>query len=93
MLTADAQLKAEWNYKVVLFALAVGWLVQNLLLDCLCDIGQGKMKIATAVDVLILIRILIARLIHERNKGWVFYAALPFIVIPVIAWVIERHSR
>ena len=81
---AATQIRAEWNYWAVLSALFAAAVLQAALLPCLCNRGTVKMQIAMAVDAMVLIRILIARIRRERGMGWVFYTILPFLIIPVI---------
>src|SRR5690242_4264725 len=65
-----------WNFKHVLAALVVGFVLQSLWLPCLCDIGTAKITFACAFDALVLIRVLVARACHETGKGRLFYVVL-----------------
>lgn len=67
---------AQWNFKHLLAALFAGFVLQSLLLPCLCDIGTAKTAFAYAFDVLVLIRVAAARACCETGKGWLFYVVL-----------------
>ncbi len=85
-------IRAEWNYRAVLIALFAAVLLQFILLPCLCHRGTVKMQTAIAVDAMVLIRLLIARIRREHGRGWVFYAILPFLIIPVIELSVHLWS-
>ena len=65
-----------WNFKHLVVALFAGFVLQSLLLPCLCDIGTAKIVFAYAFDGLILFRIFVARACREKGKGWLFYVIL-----------------
>ncbi len=62
----------------------LGLLAQATVLPCLCRAGDIKMGVALGVDVLVMVRTLVAMRIKEQGKGWLFYAALPVAIVPVI---------
>jgi hypothetical protein len=64
--------------------LCVAILLQSIVLPCLCYAGTLKLSVALMVDALVLARVVLAKARHERGRGWVFYAALPFLVVPVL---------
>ena len=74
----------EWNYKASLVSLVFAILLQAVFLPCLCYAGVVKMNIAVAVDLLVVLRLVVARSRRERGRGWLFYAALPYAMIPII---------
>jgi hypothetical protein len=59
-------------------------LLQLIVLPCLCYAGTLKVSAALIVDALVLARAVLAKARHERDRGWVFYAALPFLIVPVL---------
>jgi hypothetical protein len=42
------------------------------------------MKFAVILDGMILLRTVLAVIIKQRDKGWIFYAVLPWAIIPLI---------
>ncbi len=79
-----SDIRVEWNYMAVLIAFLFALLLQFILLPCLCYEGTVKMQIAGVVDAMVLVRLLLARIRRERGRGWIFYAILPFLIIPMI---------
>ncbi len=79
-----AQASAEWNYLAVLVCLFGAMVLQAVVLPCLCYEGTVNMYIAGAVDVLVILRLILARVRRERGKGWIFYAILPYLIVPVV---------
>jgi hypothetical protein len=65
-----------WNYKQLLAAWGIAFILQSLILPCLCTIGTAKITFAYTFDALILLRIGVAYLRHETGGGWKFYAWL-----------------
>ena len=84
MAEAATKVHGKWNYLAVLVSLLAAVVIQGAVLPCLCYEGTIKIRIALGVDALILIRVLVAWIRKERGKGWIFYAALPFVMILVI---------
>ena len=81
--------RVEWNYSVALLLLLCAMLLQMTVLPCLCYRGTVNMYIAGAVDAMVILRLMIARMCRERGKGWIFYAILPFVIVPAVL-VIEH---
>jgi len=79
--------RAEWNYGSILLALLGGVVAQSMFLACLCYQGTVNMYFAGAVDLLVLLRLFIARVRRERSREWVFYAVLPYVIVPVLLLV------
>jgi SAM-dependent methyltransferase len=67
---------STWNFRALIALLAIAALLQFTFLPCLCAIGTAKSAYALAFDILIATRMLIAWLIGESNRGWIFYAVL-----------------
>jgi hypothetical protein len=65
-----------WNYQHMVVALLVSFLLQALVLPCLCPIGNAKMTFAMTFDVLVLARTLVAYKCKETGRGWIAYAVL-----------------
>ena len=85
---------AEWDFIRMLLILLVAFLFQSIAVPCLCAAGVGKMKFAIIIDLLILIRIIYAKLRHEKGRGWIFYAVLLLtspIWINLLSWVVTGH--
>lgn len=78
------QNRAGWNYPAVGISLLGAVALQSLVLPCLCYAGTVKCEIALAVDALVALRVIVACLRREGGRGWIFYAALPLVIIPVI---------
>jgi hypothetical protein len=74
-LPADGQ-KALWNFRQLTYAFFIGFVLQQLFLPCLCSIGTAKITLALVVDALVVVRALVAYIIRERGRGWIFYAVL-----------------
>lgn len=72
-LPADGQ-KSSWNFRQLACAFIIGFILQMLLLPCLCSIGTAKATFALVLDALIVVRMLIAYFARERGRGWIFYA-------------------
>jgi len=68
--------QSPWNHKQLLVALAIAFILQSLLLPCLCSIGTAKMKLAYALDGLVLLRIGVSYMRRGAGGGWKFYAIL-----------------
>ena len=85
----------EWNYAQLLLALIVAFVLESMLLPCLCNIGTAKMQVAFVFLALVVVRIAVARIIREKGKGWVFYTILIYsspLWIEAASWVfLERH--
>lgn len=79
----------EWNYLTVLGALGGAILLQSILGPSLCYVGTVNMSIALAVDSIVLLRLIAARVRRERGRGWVFYSILPYLVLPVF-WLTDH---
>ena len=74
--TSSTAVRRGWPLGVILSVLVLIFLLQSILLPCLCDQGTVKMNIALAVDGLILVRLLIAKLRKESSRDWMIYLAL-----------------
>jgi hypothetical protein len=66
----------RWNFRQLGAALFIGFVLQSLLLPCLCDIGTAKINFAYCFDTLVLLRMTIAYYGRETDRGWIFYAVL-----------------
>jgi hypothetical protein len=71
-----SSIPGAWNYRQLAVALFVGFILQALVLPCLCPIGTAKSTFALVFDVLILVRALIAYRRHETGRGWIAYTVL-----------------
>lgn len=78
-----AHVGKRWNLLAVLLALGLAIPLQMVILACLCHRGTVKVNIALSVDLLVLLRVTIAGARKQRGKGWIFYAILPYLIIPV----------
>lgn len=67
---------STWNYKQLFAALGIAFILQSLILPCLCSIGTAKISFAYALDGLLLLRMGIAYICRETGSGWRFYAWL-----------------
>ena len=76
-LPADSQ-QAGWNFRHLVCAYILGFILQGMFVPCLCNIGEAKMTYTFVLDVLVALRILVAFLIRERGRGWIFYAVLMY---------------
>ncbi|MBI5382513.1 MAG: hypothetical protein HZA31_11485 [Opitutae bacterium] len=74
--TAAVPIPSAWNYRHLAAALFVGFILQTLVLPCLCFIGTAKMTFAVGFDLLVLARTLFAYRRRETGRGWIFYAML-----------------
>ncbi len=57
-------------------AFFIGFILQALVLPCLCQIGTAKMALAIVFDLLVLARTLVAYRRRETGRGWIVYAGL-----------------
>lgn len=57
-------------------AVALIFVLQSLFLPCLCAKGTAKMAIGIGVDLLVLGRVLLAKLRKETNRDWIVYLIL-----------------
>lgn len=73
------------------FALIVAFLLQSIFLPCLCPVGDARIRFAMIFDGLMLLRISVAHLVHERGEGWLFYAILIYSSPLWIRLVINHH--
>ena len=89
MTSAAAHAAKEWNYKEALMSLLIAMLWQVFLLSSACVGLNRELRFALAVDVLILLRLVIAHSRRERGKGWIFYAVLPYLIIPLAIWAFD----
>ena len=74
--TITMPIPAAWNLRHMALALLVGFILQALVLPCLCSIGIAKMTFAVVFDLLVLARTLVAYRRRETGRGWIVYAAL-----------------
>lgn len=93
--TGEPPQGSNWGFAVLTAALLIGLVGQGMLLPCLCAIGDAKMTVALVFDGLVLVRMLAARWLKERNRGWMFYAILcctSGIWIELLSWLsLGRH--
>ena len=80
--------RAEWDYRIMLVYLLIAMVLQSFCMPCMFHGGTVYAPIAGAVDIMVLLRLIVARMRKERSKGWIFYMILPFLIIPVILLVI-----
>jgi hypothetical protein len=73
-LHADGQ--KLWNFRQLTYAFIISFVLQQLFLPCLCDIGTAKITLALIVDALVIARAIVAYMTRERGQGWLFYAIL-----------------
>lgn len=85
----DEVQRAGWNYTHLCVALVVGVVVQSLVLTCACYRGSLNMKVAFLFDGLIVLRIIVAKLLKQKDKGWIFYAILIY-SSPVWMYLLTR---
>lgn|GEM_PF-3201806 len=86
--TIEKKEKSTWNFFHLFLAVLIGILLQSIILPCLCGIGNAKMIIALIFDLFIFMRIVLAILIREKNKGWIYYCILCY----ASAFIIELAS-
>ena len=67
--------------------LAAGVMFQGVFLPTPSYEGTLSLMLALAVDVIVIIRLIFALLLRERNRGWIFYAFLPSLSVPAILCV------
>ncbi|NLY00380.1 MAG: hypothetical protein GXY83_30155 [Rhodopirellula sp.] len=80
----------KWNYHAVLVALGGAMALQSVFGPALCYLGTVNMCIAMFIDAIVLLRLMIARMLNECGKGWVFYAVLPYLAMPI--FLIMQHA-
>lgn len=81
-----------WNYKNLLFALCVTFLMQIIILPCLCYVGDARIRMAFIVDGFVILRTIIAGIFHERGRGWIFYTLLLYSSLLWIPLLIPHSS-
>lgn len=75
---------SNWHFGYVAAALLVGMVLQIIWLPCLCSIGKAKRAFAGMVDVLIILRILMAYFTKEESNGWKAHSIL---ALSSFAWI------
>ena len=86
----------EWNYAQLALALVVAFVLDAMLLPCMCNIGTAKMQVALVFLALVVLRIVIARLMREKGKGWIFYLVLLYsspLWIEIAGWWVFGPHR
>lgn len=73
--------RGGWNEPAVLAGVVLGLVAQCVCLPGFFTLGA---VIAGGVDLLVLARLVLARILKEKGKGWVFYAALPLLIVAVL---------
>jgi len=68
--------QAPWHYWELLISFAISLLLQATFLPCMCSEGTVKTAFGGVFDILILCRIIIANVLNEQGKGWIFYLVL-----------------
>ena len=71
-----APVSALWNYKALLLALGISFILQMMFLPCFCYEGGVKIDFAMKFDGFVLLRMLIACAYKERGRTWLFYAII-----------------
>lgn len=51
-------------------------MLQMLFLPCLCKIGSAKLTFGLVIDLLVLLRLTVAKNEKETGKVWIFYLLL-----------------
>ncbi|MHC4872546.1 MAG: hypothetical protein ACYTFY_11940 [Planctomycetota bacterium] len=77
----------EWPFRLLLVLLFVVLLGQMIVLPCLCRMGALKLEAGLYLDAFILVRIIIAKILHTKGKGWLTYVIMllaSFVVIPLV---------
>lgn len=67
---------AEWPLRTIGLCLALIFIVQSLVLPCMCFTGTVRMNMAGYLDVLFVVRALWAKLRHETTRDWIAYLIL-----------------
>lgn len=83
--------RARWDYAQLICALVLAFLLQSLFLPCLCYIGTARMQFALIIDTLVLARIIVAGVMHERDRTWIFYIVLLY-SSPIWICFLFRHG-
>lgn len=71
--------RESWNYGQLYCALIFAVILQSFILPCACYIGTINFILALAFDGLIVLRIIIAKLAKQNDRGWIFYAILTYL--------------
>lgn len=74
--TLRSQSEKPWNFRQLTYAFIISFVLQQLFLPCLCDIGTAKVVLALVIDALVIARAIVAYITRERGSGWLFYALL-----------------
>ena len=70
---ARANPRGLWPVGASIAVLIIAFLLQSVLLPCLCARGTTKVEIALLLDGLFVARVVIARLLGETNRSYIFY--------------------
>lgn len=88
--------KGEWNYAIVVLAVAVGFLAGPPTNGKFATRDTGLIftelfigRLVLAFCIYVLIRTLVARLRHERTRTWIAYAGLAVLSPLWIRWLVE----
>ena len=88
--------RSTWNFGFLIYTLVFAFIAQSIFLPCLCMEGTVKMQFAIMLDGLVVLRTFLAWLLKEKNKGWIFYAALLYsspLWINLIIMVAHKHRK
>ena len=68
--------RRPWNFHHLSVAFVITFMLQMVILPCLCAQGGVKTQLGGMLDFLVLIRVLIAWVLREKGNTWIFYAVL-----------------
>jgi len=79
-----------WPLLVIFGILTIIFLAQGVVLPCLCAKGTVKMEIGMGVDLIVVLRVLIAKLRREKGRSWMIYL---LVAASSLEWIpmIVRH--
>lgn len=76
-----------WCGLYMLVSIFGGILIQSVLLPSLNYEGVYKGWFALAIDVLVVIRIIVAKILKQTDRGWIFYCILMWLSGPLIMFI------
>ena len=95
-----AKRAGEWNYAVVILAAAVGFTTGPPITGVFSTHDAALIftelfigRLVLAFSIYVVLRTLVARIRHERNRTWIGYAGLAFLSPLWIRWLIEFSAR
>ena len=77
----------EWPYRLMFLLVFFTLVAHFMFMPCLCRMGMIKLQAGLYLDILVLLRVLVARIFKTKGIGWYTYPILllaSLFVIPAV---------